>query len=261
MTGQELKARLRNHEPVAGTMVCEMRSPSIAAMLAAAGLDFFLLDTEHSPASMETVADICRGARGAGIPCIVRVPAHTSDYVSRTLDIGAHGLMLPRVDTAEQAAQIVRWAKYAPLGNRGMSLGGAHRDYGGGLTAEQIIADTNDQTVLVIQIESREAVANLDAICQVPAIDVLLVGPTDLSGSYGKPGRSDDPEVEAGIQAVVDAGQRYGIATGIHPGSAAECLKWLQRGMTFLPCGTEVGWIIGEARRWGEELRRHAAGA
>lgn len=257
MTTSELKAKLRAGEAVVGTMVCEMRSPSVAEMLAAAGMDFFLLDTEHSPAGMETVADICRGARGAGIPCIVRVPAHTSEYVSRTLDIGADGLMLPRVDTAEQAAQIIRWAKYPPLGGRGMALGGAHRDYRPAPDAREALDECNERTVVLIQIESREAVANLDAICRVPAIDVLLIGPTDLSGSYGKPGQLDDPEVEDAMAQVVAAGKRHGIATGLHPGSMDQCLKWRDRGMTFLPCGSDVGMIVGGACEMVEDFRRH----
>ncbi len=255
MTGKELKAKLQAGEAVFGTMIGQTRSPNVVQMLKAVGMDFLLLDTEHGPFNMESVSTLSRTARGAGIPLIVRVPGHTSDYVSRTLDIGADGIMAPQVHTAEQAAQVIRWAKYQPVGQRGLALGGPASDYQAHGSAEEIMRDRNEDTFIIIQIESRQAVANLEGICAVPGIDVLLIGPMDFSASHGKPGQFEDPEIVREMVKVVEAGKQHGIASGIHVPTVELCRAWRDRGMTFLTCTSEAGMIMTEGARIVQAFR------
>ncbi len=243
MKPADLKQALRQGRPVFGTMVAMCRTPDVMCLLAHAGMDFTLIDTEHGAFTTESVADLCRAARGVGLSAILRVPGRGSTYVSRSLDIGANGLMMPRIETADEAAEVVKWAKYRPLGNRGLALGGAGRDYLPAPYPMAAMLEANESTILVIQIESKEAVERIDEIAAVPGIDVLLIGPYDLSASFDVPGQFDHPDVVEAIRKVVAAGRKYGVASGIHAGNAAECLFWRDEGMTFLASSSEAGMI------------------
>jgi 2-keto-3-deoxy-L-rhamnonate aldolase RhmA len=241
----ELRRRLQAGQPVFGTMVALCRTPDVMCLVAGAGMDFTLIDTEHGALNTETVADLCRAARGVELTAILRVPGRGPTYVSRSLDIGANGLMMPRIETAEEAAEVVKWARYRPLGDRGLALGGAGRDYLPAPDTKAAMALANESTVIVIQIESREAIERIDEIASVPGIDVLLIGPMDLSATFDRPGDYHHPEVVEAIREVVRAGREHGVASGIHAGNAAECLFWREEGMTFLASSSEAGMIAG----------------
>jgi len=252
MTPQHIKTKLRAGESVFGTMISLCRTPDIALILAHAGMDFVLIDTEHGAFSTETVADLCRACRSVDLTAIVRIPGRGPEHISRTLDIGADGLMVPHVDTREEAAEIVRWAKYQPEGERGLSLTGAQTGWRGGPSPEAVMADQNAATLLVLQIESRAGIANIEGIVSVPNVDVCLVGPNDLSASYGYPGRWEEPEVDAAIQHLTDACRAAGVAAGIHPGAVETCRQWRDRGMTFLPASSDAGLLASAARASAE---------
>jgi len=245
MKPTDLKQALRQGRPVFGTMVAMCRTPDVMCLLAGAGMDFVLIDTEHGAFTTETVADLCRAARGVNLAAILRVPGRGPTYVSRSLDIGANGLMMPRIETGEEAAEVVKWAKYRPLGNRGLALGGAGRDYAPAPYPMAAMLEANESTIILAQIESKEAVERIDEIAAVPGIDVLLIGPNDLSATFDVPGQCDHPDVVEAIRKVVAAGRRHGLASGTHVGSAAECRFWREEGMTFLACSSEAGMIAG----------------
>lgn len=245
MKPAELKIRLREGQPVLGTMVALCRTPEVMLVVARSGMDFTLIDTEHGSFNTETVADLCRVARDADLTAILRVPGRGPTYVSRSLDIGANGLMMPRIETAEEAKEVIRWAKYAPLGNRGLALGGAGNDYGSVPDPITTMAETNESTVILIQIESKEAIGRIDEIAAVPGIDVLLIGPMDLSQTLGVPGQLEHPDVIAAIREVVRAGREHGVASGTHSPTVEQCRFWRDEGMTFLACSSEVGMIRG----------------
>jgi len=252
----ELKQRLREGRPVLGTMVALCRTPDVMPVVANSGMDFALIDTEHGAFTTETVADLCRAARGADLTAILRVPGRGPTHVSRSLDIGANGLMMPRIETADEAAEVIRWAKYAPLGNRGLALGGAAHDYGPVPDPHTTMAATNEATVILIQIESQEAVGRIDEIAAVPGLDVLLIGPMDLSQTLGVPGQLEHPDVIAAMREVVRAGREHGVASGTHSPTIDQCRFWREEGMTFLACSSEVGMIrsgLGNLRRTFEE--------
>ncbi len=258
MTLNKAKARLREGGTVIGTMVSEMRTEEIAYVLAAAGFDFFVLDTEHGSAGVETVQRLSRAARSAGIAPLVRVTDITYALIARTLDAGALGLMVPHVETAADAREIVRCTKYPPAGARGFGLRSAVTDYSGA-SVPDAIAWSNAETMLMAQVESRRCLDHLDEIAATPGLDVLLIGPTDLSISLGVPGQLQHPAMQEAYRRVVAAADRHKIAAGIHPSELAVVEYGRSIGMRCLMFSSEIRLLLGAARQAVQSLRREAS--
>ncbi len=254
MTLNKAKARLREGGTVIGTMVSEMRTEEVAYVLAAAGFDFFVIDTEHGSADVETVQRISRAARSAGIAPLVRVTDISYALIARALDAGALGLMVPHVETAADAREIVRCAKYPSVGDRGFGLRSAVTDYSGA-SVPDAIAWSNAETMLMAQVESRRCLDNLDEIAATPGLDVLLIGPTDLSISLGVPGQFQHPTMQEAYRHVAATATRHGIAAGIHPPELAVVEYGRSIGMRCLMVSSEVRLLLGAARQAVEVLR------
>ena len=253
MRDNKVRTTLKRGEAVVGTMVQEMRSPAIALLLADAGCDFMFIDMEHGAYTIETVADMIKVARLAGIVPLVRVPDGLYHLIARVLDAGAMGVMVPRVETREAVERAVAALRYPPLGQRGCSTGKGSSDYQR-VPLWEHTRHANDNVLAVMQIERRAAVDHIDDLLSVPGVDVALVGPADLTVSLGAPS-PQDPVVQAAIQKVVDAGRRHGVATGIHLRDADQLKAWRDRGMTMLICSTEVDFIRNGARAAVSALR------
>ncbi|MCL2069156.1 MAG: aldolase/citrate lyase family protein [Oscillospiraceae bacterium] len=214
-----LKEKMRAGGKTAGTMARIVRNPALMALAKNAGLDFVMFDCEHGFYDIETLHDAFLLGRAMGVPGFVRVPVGTKDYISRVLDAGAVGVMVPMVETAGYAEELVKYAKYPPVGGRGFSAGGAHTCYAGG-SHTQIMAEHNGQIIAIAQIETKLAVDNIDAIAAVEGLDALLIGPNDLSISLGIPGDLLNPiELEA-IARVAAACRKHGKIFGMHAGAA-----------------------------------------
>jgi 2-keto-3-deoxy-L-rhamnonate aldolase RhmA len=166
--------------------------------------------------------------------------------------MGATGIIVPQVNTAQQAADVVRWAKYAPLGSRGVGLGRAH---GYGMRFGEYIATANEQTVVMVQAEHAMAVQNIDAIVRVPGIDALQLGPYDLSASMGKMGQIDDPEVVAAIDKIMKAGLAAGLAIGCFGLSAESIRAYVDRGSNLICAGVDTMLLGKAAKELARELR------
>ena len=176
----QAKQALKDGRSLIGVMVVEFRQPSIMQVLVNAGYDYVIIDNEHGPFSIETIADLSRAARWLGLTPIVRVPDLAYPYLAQSLDSGAQGVMLPRIYTVEQVEQAAQIVKYPPLGQRGCAFNRGHTDFKP-LPVDEGTASANAETMLVIQIETKEAVEAVDDIVAVPGVDVALVGPGDLS--------------------------------------------------------------------------------
>ena len=206
---------------VAGTMLRIVRNPAVACLAKNAGLDFVMFDCEHSTYSMETLNDAFVIMNAIGLAGLVRVPCGTKDYISRALDAGATGVMVPMVETREMAENLVKFAKYQPVGGRGFTAGCAHTGFKGGKHAD-IMRAGNDAVVAIAQIETRLAVDNIDDIASVDGIDVLMIGPNDLSVSLGIPGDMENPvELEA-IAKVAASCKKHGKIFGLHAGGGMQ---------------------------------------
>ena len=219
MKDMTLKEKLLSGKKIVGTMLRLTRNPAVVYLAKNAGLDFVMYDCEHSNYNFETLHDAFITADAMKLGGLVRVPCGTKDYISRVLDSGAAGVMVPMVETREHAETIVKYSKYMPIGDRGYTSGGAHTAYLGGKHAD-VMKQGNDKVLSIAQIETKMAVDNLDAIAAVDGIDVLFVGPNDLSLSLGIPGDLMNPiELEA-IAKVAAACKKHGKYFGMHAGAA-----------------------------------------
>ena len=215
-----------------GSEIARLRTADIARIYAAAGFDFVFIDMEHACFSLETVADMIQTARTSGIVPIVRVPQAEYAFVARVLDAGAQGIIVPRVNTAKQVEQIVSWVRYPPEGVRGFACTTAQTD-GLGIGIDEFMAAANRETLLVIQIERREAVDNLEAMLAIEGVDVACLGFMDLTVDLGLPGQLDHPIAVEAVQRLIDVADAHGIAQGSsrptwqrsQPGSRVECVS------------------------------------
>jgi 2-keto-3-deoxy-L-rhamnonate aldolase RhmA len=254
-----LKQRLKDGELVLGTFVSEVRSPNIVHLLAQAGFDFLVLDNEHGSYSDETVSDVIAASRGASIEVIVRICEIRREAILKPLDAGAAGLLVPQVDTAEQAAEIVRHAKYPPLGSRGAALRRPHSRYGR-VDAATYLAQANAETFIGVQAETRRAIGNIDAIAAVEGVDAVFAGPFDLSVDLGIPGQVEHPDEVAAIDAMLAGCQRQGKAAGTLMFDAGQLRPWIAKGMRFVAYSSDVTLLADAAARAVGELKGMAGG-
>jgi 2-keto-3-deoxy-L-rhamnonate aldolase RhmA len=223
--------KLREGKSVVGTMVRMIKDPAVAWMAHHAGLGYVMLDLEHGSYTLETVGNIFAAGRALGLGCFVRVPELSRGYVSRIMDAGATGVMVPMLESVEQARQLVAWSKYAPLGDRGFGTIGGHTNYAAAGT--EFMARSNDETLAIAQIETRRAIEEVDAIAAVPGIDALLIGPNDLSISLGCAGDLMGDQLEKAIGRVAAATKKHGKIFGLH-GPDALLERWIPRGCTLV---------------------------
>ena len=199
-----LKELLQSGHSVLGTTCRIVKNPAVTYIAKNSGLDFILYDAEHAGYDMETLHDLFLMGRTVGISSLVRVPTLGREWVSRVLDQGADGVILPMVESREQAETLVRWAYYPPIGNRGFGTAIAHCDYMGGKTAE-IIKKSNYHTLVAVQIETELGIEHAEEIAAVEGVDVLLIGVANLACSYGCPGNPMNEKILNGIRRVAKA--------------------------------------------------------
>jgi 2-dehydro-3-deoxyglucarate aldolase len=244
------RARLRRGDRLLGTMVT-LASPSVAEVLAGIGFDWLFIDAEHGALETRELLAILQ-AVSHRVACIVRVPAADEVAIKRALDLGAHGIIVPQVNTAEQAASVVRFARYAPDGARGVGLARAH---GYGQSFREYLESANREIAVVVQAEHRTAVDNIQSIVQVPGVDAVLLGPYDLSASLGRMGKIDDPAVAAAIRRVTDACKAASMPLGYFGVSAAAVAPYAAQGYTLLVAGVDTTLLGGAAHALLAELR------
>ena len=249
MRDNPLKERLRSGQTVYGTMVFEFASPGLSPVVAAAGADFILLDMEHSGWSFETIKSQIAYAHGAGLAPFVNPAGDDYNLITRSLDLGAFGVMVPVVETKAQAEAIVRAARYPPHGTRGSAFGVAHTDFRMG-DVPAAIAAANARTMVIVKIETVKGVSNAGEIMSVPGVDVGFVGHTDLSVSLGRPAEFEHPEFIAARDRVLAACKQHGKAAGCLAGSPEWGRAWKAKGFQFIAYLGDI-WLLGNALRAG----------
>ncbi len=230
-----------------GCAVNTLRVPEVARILAAAGFDYTYIDAEHGSFGIETIQDLCRAAIDCGLIPIVRVADLQYSLVARALDNGAMGIIFPRVESPELLAKAVSWTKFPPLGVRGFGLTPTHVRYEP-VSIADIARHVNDNTLVVLQIETRTAVERCDELLSVPGIDVVMVGPVDLSISLGVPGDFFHQTMVDAIEKVRDSCLRHGVTPGIQTRAVDLACFWKERGMRFIGCGAETGMLLQGAK-------------
>jgi 2-keto-3-deoxy-L-rhamnonate aldolase RhmA len=242
------KALLKAGKPAFGTWITLCPHPRIVKILASSGFDFVIIEMEHTDFSFETVGTLCMLAREAGMTPIVRPPGTMKAHdLTRPLDAGAQGLLLPALETAEQLAQVVKATKYHPLGNRPMNLRGPHTDYYAGQPRE-IIDHLNADTLTVVLVESRTAIDNLDEMIQVDGLDCIMIGPDDLSQDLGVPGEMQSPVLQEAFEEIFAICRKRKIPFGLSCHSPELAQKWFGKGATWMPYQNDAAMVLNAAR-------------
>jgi 2-keto-3-deoxy-L-rhamnonate aldolase RhmA len=245
------RGRLRGGEKLLGTMVT-LPTAATAEILARLGFDWLFIDAEHGPLETAELSAILQ-AVDRDVACLVRVPAAEEVPIKKALDLGAAGIIAPQVNTPEQAAAVVRFARYAPAGARGVGLARAH---GYGFRFKEYVASANDEIAVIVQAEHARAVENIEAIVQVEGIDAVLLGPYDLAASLGKMGRVDDPAVSAAIEQVTKVCRAAGMPLGYFGVTADAVRPYVERGYTLIVAGVDALLLGSAAQALLAELRR-----
>ncbi|HXQ53951.1 MAG TPA: aldolase/citrate lyase family protein [Stellaceae bacterium] len=254
-THNPARARLERGELSLGVGIRVVRTGEIAKMMQSAGFDWLWIDLEHGPHSLDQASQISLAALDAGITPLVRVPEGQFDMATRALDGGAWGIVMPHVDTVEEAREVVDRLKYPPLGHR--SSGGMLPHFGyqamnGGDAARAV----NAEVLLTVMLETPKGIANADAIAAVPGVDVLLIGTGDLTLELGISGNYGDPRVIAAYETVIAACRRHNKWPGMGGvGSDEYMLRFIKMGMRMILAGGDINFLLAGAGRRASTLR------
>ncbi|MBV9860464.1 MAG: aldolase [Alphaproteobacteria bacterium] len=254
MRANRVRTALRAGGTAFGTMAFEFFTPGLMGVLAAAGADFVVLDTEHSGAGIDTLKQQLAAARGLDIVPIVRVPGCHYHLIAPVLDAGAMGIMVPMVETAEQARQIAAWCRYRPQGVRGLAFGLAHDDYRGGDPAQKM-REANERTLVIALIETATGIANAETIMAVEGIDIGWLGHFDLTATMGIPGQFEHPDFRRAVDDLLAACTRHEKAAGFLATAPEMAEAWRERGFRILGYGTDVSLLQGALRAGLARLR------
>jgi 2-keto-3-deoxy-L-rhamnonate aldolase RhmA len=235
----KVKDKLKKGEVVYGQMLLELFSSGVGPMLAASGMEFALFDMEHGRCDISLAADMISFCRSTEIVPMVRVPDANVAPLSRVLDLGARGVMVPRVETRAQMENIVAQLKYAPEGKRGVALGIAHDLFRPG--GPSVFAETNADTLVIALLETAKAFENLDAIVSVPGLDVAWMGHYDLTVSMGIPAQFDHPRFLEAMDALVETCKRHKVAPGFLPATPKDTIHWIKKGFRMISLGSDIG--------------------
>ena len=230
--GNPLKRRLQHGETLLG---CFQRipAPEVTEVCAAAGFDFVVVDLEHTLMTEEHAAGVVRAAEAAGIPALVRVPSHDPATIGRLLEAGPSGLHVPQVRSAAEAEAAVRATRYSPEGSRGLSTP-RQSGYGGRMSLAEYVRASADWTLLVIQVEDRSGLDEVEAIAAVEGVDAVFIGLTDLSQDLGVPGAYDDLALQDAVDRAFRLIKGRGKAAAVPVTGRAMAEEYLARGATYL---------------------------
>lgn len=244
MEQNRLRNKLRNKEITLGPF-CKLNDPAIFEIAGLAGFDYAIIDMEHGPVSYENAQNLIRACELAGISPVVRVPKNEEHYILRALDIGAHGVQVPEINTRKQAEKLAEASRYYPEGKRGVCRFVRAAEYSR-MPKADYFKHANENVVVIAHLEGEEGLNNLDEILRVEGIDVLFIGPYDLSQSLGIPGQVNHPLLVEKMTAIVDKARAKGKTVGTFVESAAGARTWSERGVTYLSYSVDVGLILSK---------------
>lgn len=256
MLARKIKEKMRLGEPSLGSWL-SLAHPSIAEILAMAGYDWVVIETEHTAIDVSEVLRLIIAIEQRGAVPLVRLAWIDPIQAKAVLDSGAAGVLVPMVNTKADAELAVQMTKYPPIGIRGVGLA---RAQGYGVNFDSYVKNANDDTLLIVQIEHKDAVSNIEEILSVPGIDGTFIGPYDLSMSLGIPGQINHPDVIAAKRKVKDATIAHGLFAGVHfvhPDTAVEdCRQAVEEGYRFIALGTDI-LFLGDSARTLQQATSH----
>jgi len=247
----ELRGRLGSGEFLLGTWLTFL-DPAVPEALAGSGFDLFVADGEHGPIATSDLVHMLIAIRAAGVPLLFRVGANEPVRIMQALDAGATGVVVPQIRTVADAERAVAWCRYPPTGLRGIA---PRRASAYGRHTAEYMGTANERVVCCLQVETREAVEDLDAILAVPGIDTILIGPNDLTAALGHTGDLGHADVERAIAVILESAQARGIPAGIWTLSAAQARARREQGFAWATLGTDYGFMLSAADAAAREVR------
>jgi 2-keto-3-deoxy-L-rhamnonate aldolase RhmA len=235
--------KLKQAAPPVGLLLT-FNAPEVAEILSLCGFDWLFIDMEHGAIGIESAQHTIQAIRG-DCSALVRAPENSAVWIKRVMDIGCDGIIVPQVNSAEEARRAVAGAKYPPLGSRSVGIGRAH---GYGLSFGEYVATANESVALIVQIEHVEAVNQLDEILQVKGIDGILIGPFDLSGSMNRLGQVKSEPVQEEIRRIKEKCRSRSMPFGIFVLNPEDAPKEIEDGCRFIAVGTDSSFLIESAK-------------
>lgn len=254
MEPNPLRLKLENGETIYGTMTQDSRSPSISLIMEQAGCDFLFFDMEHGPNDLGVVTDMVKVCRLTKVVPLVRVPNDEYHLMARILDAGARGIMIPRIETREQVERIVENTHYPPVGVRGCSVPKGHNNFYP-QDLWQFTEEANRENMIILQIERKKAIENIEDLVSVEGVDAVVLGPNDLCLSMGVREKDYLSVLEPEIQAVLDAAKKYNVPCGIHVGNLDWLIEWQRRGMNIIAYSDDIAFLRSGAKTGISKLR------
>jgi 2-dehydro-3-deoxyglucarate aldolase len=249
-----LKNKLKTQTVTIGSWIT-LGHPAIAEIMAKSGFDWLTVDMEHSAITLHQAQQLVQVIELAGCVPLVRVEENNPNSIKRAMDTGAHGVIVPSVNSKEDAVRAVHAVKYPPLGTRGVGLA---RAQGYGMEFEKYKEWVNKESVVVVQIESIQAVQNLKEILRVKGVDAFIVGPYDLSGSMGRPGDFNHPDMTSALKRIMKASERLQIPAGFHviPPDVDALLAKIKEGYKFLAFSLDTLFLGQSCKKAVESAKR-----
>jgi 2-keto-3-deoxy-L-rhamnonate aldolase RhmA len=235
----KLKQLLKNGHNCIGAWSV-IPSASVANILGASGFDFVIIDCEHGPATMETAEDMVRALESELCTPLIRVPYAHGPTILRAMEIGTHGIVVPQIETVEQARSVIDASKYSPLGYRGMSVFTRSSGYNA-IGIDKRTEKENEETMVILIVEGEEGINSLDGICELEHIDVIYIGTYDLSQSLGVTDNVDSPKVINAVENCVKKIRNHGKAAGVLAQTEKDIEKWIDIGVQFIPYMVDCG--------------------
>jgi len=234
---------------------CKIQDPAIVEIAALSGFDFVIIDMEHGPYSIESAQNMIRAAEARGITPVVRVTENNETLILRTLDIGAKCIQVPQICTKADADKLVKATKFYPKGERGMCRYVRAAEYTN-ISAADHFGKANNDITTIIHIEGMEGINNLEEIVSVEGVDVIFLGPYDLSQSCGVPGQVNDPKVVDAMKGAVETAKKYGKFVGTFTESPEKAKMWKDIGVQYISYAVDVGLVMNTFKEITNQLKK-----
>ena len=245
--------RLRNGDLLNSTIVT-INAPQVTELLSEAGLDWLFIDGEHGAFGIDALQNLLQAAN---IPALVRVSHAERVALRNVLDIGAAGVIVPQVNNAQAAQDIVSWCRYPPAGTRGVGLTRASRY---GFEFKDYLKSAAEETVIIVQAEHKDAVSEIEAIASVEGVDGILIGPYDLSASYGKAGMINDAEIQDAMDTICRACLSKNKVLGFFGMNIEAVMPWIERGATLITVGVDCVTLGTNTKQYADDLQKRLVG-
>jgi 4-hydroxy-2-oxoheptanedioate aldolase len=255
MMKNSLKEGLMKGKTVSGPFL-KLTDPAVVEIMGHAGFDFVIIDQEHGPISLQNTQNMIRAAESVNITPIVRVANNDEALILRALDIGAQGVQIPQINCKDDATQAVKSVKYSPQGDRGVCRYVRAANYSS-TDKFEYFESANQETMIIIHIEGVKGINNLDEILSVSGIDVVFIGPYDLSQSLGIPGKVNEPLVVEKMKEVVTKCKKHKIAVGTFADDVQTAKRWVSLGVQYMSYSVDVGILYEASKSIMNELQHY----